>query len=150
MVDEREYRNVYRAVNPQRCLFEKAVLRRTFGCAKLTKVNIAEREAAGCCDPVAQRRCTALLDRLRHASAFAVHLTRSDGPLPHAKEIKIQCGGLLGLQHVTDGAAARAAGVEDIHGLIDRAVTLFGELDALPYAEIVQSVARFQARARRR
>jgi hypothetical protein len=38
--------------------------------------------------------------------------------------------------------------IKDIHGLVQEAQTVFGSLTALPYPEIMKSVAAFQLRRR--
>lgn len=149
-MDEKEYKEVYASVNGLRCPFEKAVLTRMFACRKLVKINIAEREAAGCTDAQAQRQCSELLERLRHDAAFLLKLTHVTGPLPHAKEVKVQCGGLLGLQDCVVGPSHARRGVPDIYGLIEEAKNKFGDLAHFPHQEIIQSVARYEGRRKRR
>jgi hypothetical protein len=149
-MDETEFREVYNSVNDQRCVFEKAVLTRMFACEKLIKVNIAEREAAGCTDRATQQQCGNLLELLRGNAAFALKLTHVSGPLPHAKELKVQCGGLTGLREIVAPAEAGQAGVQNIHGLIQAAKAQFGNLADLPYREIIKSVSMFEGRRKRR
>jgi len=148
-MDENEFRNVYETVNDLRCVFEKAVLTRMFACRNLVRMNIAEREAAGCADPAAQRQCDELLDRTRRNASFALRVTHVSGPLPHAKELKVQCGGLLGLQTCLEERPPDPSGVDDIHGLVERARRRFGGLERLPYQELIRSVSDFQGRRRR-
>ncbi len=150
-MDEDEYKELYHSVNTLRCAFEKAVLTRIFACEKLVKINIAEREAAGCTDPAAQRQCVELLERLRGSASFALGLTHVSGPLPHAKEVKAQCGGLMGLQEHTPGAhSGPGPGVENIHGLIAQAIGEFGGLETFPYSDVVRTIAAYEGRKRRR
>lgn len=148
-MDEQEFKEIYGVVNERRCIFEKAALTRMFACEKLIRMNIAEREAAGCSNPAAQVQCAQLLERLRQSAAFALKLTHVSGPLPHAKELKVQCGGLLGLQHTVEGESD-ARGVPNVYGLIEMAKQDYGELAAFPYQEMVKSVTRFQGRRPRR
>ncbi len=57
-------------------------------------------------------------------------------------------GGLIGLQRqmaTEEGAAAR---VHNIHALVRQAQAAYGSLDALPYQEIVKSIAAFQGKRR--
>ena len=148
-MDEEEYRDVYNAVNANRCVFEKALLSRRFGCSRLVRINIAEREAAGCEDPAALARCTAFLDSLRHKAAFALGQTQVSGALPHGREIKVQCGGLLGLQSLIDDTETPAF-TQDIHGLIQQAMDAFGDLDRIAYDRIMPHIAHYQGRRKRR
>lgn len=148
-MDEQEFKQVYEAVNDRRCVFEKAALTRMFACEKLIRMNIAEREAAGCSNPAAQSQCHQLLNHLRASAAFALKLTHVSGPLPHAKELKVQCGGLLGLQRNVEGESD-ARGVTNVFALVQAAKQTYGELAQFPYQDIVKSVAHFQGRRPRR
>ena len=148
-MDEQEFKELYQTVNDRRCVFEKAVLTRRFACEKLIRMNIAEREAAGCSNPAGREQCGRLLERLRQSAAFSLKLTHVTGPLPHAKEMKVQCGGLLGLQRNLD-PEAEAGGVANIFALIESAKVTYGKLSAFPFQEIVKSVTAFEGRRPRR
>ena len=73
-------------------------------------------------------------DLFRHNFAFALGKPHIEGPLPHAQEMRIQCGGLKGLQFVLDENAE----VSDVAALLDRAQQRFGNLDDLPFSLIIQ------------
>jgi len=147
-MDERAFKDAYRAVSPLACPFEKAVLICQCACRESKRVNIAERVTVNCLDDRAQGDCTLLLGLLRRNAAFALKLTHADEPLPHAKDVKVQCGGLRGLHGALRTEQAAEAGVADIHDLVSEAKARFGSLQALPYSEIVRGVAGFQARKR--
>lgn len=161
-MDESAFRRARGAVNPQSCAFEQAILARCCACSLAERRNIAEREAVACTSPPARAQCTALCVLLRQSSVFALKLTQVDTPLPHAKEMKVQCGGLRGVQQAVEPAAAVAesAGafasgaqglpsVGDVHGLVEASRQKFGDLASLPYSAIVQSVVAHQIRRRR-
>lgn len=162
-MDEWAFRRARDAVNPQPCPFERAILARYSACPLAERQNIAEREAVACGLPTAREQCAALRALLRQNSAFALKLTQVDGPLVHAKEMKVQCGGLQGVQQAVAPGAAAVAQVEalasgtealpmvaDVHGLVQAALAKFGDLQRLPYSTIVQSVVAYQIRRRRR
>jgi hypothetical protein len=149
-VDEKEYKEVYHSVNSLKCAFEKATLTRRFACEKYIRINIAEREATSCSDPAAQEQCKQLLNLLHENSSFALQMPHSSSSLPHAKEIKVQCGGLQGLQLCLQGPGENTVIVENIHGLINNAISTYGKLENLPFNEIVKSIASFEGRKRRR
>ena len=147
-INESAFRDARKLVNPQPCAFEKALLARCCQCSLAQRLNIAEREAVGCTDAAQRETCLALRDQLRLKAAFALKLTQSDGPLPHAKEMKIQCGGLRGLQKVLSGSAETGE-VKDVSALARLALARYLALDKLPYSEIMQAVAAFEIRRRR-
>lgn len=148
-MDERAFKDTYRAVNPLACPFEKAVLICQCACREAKRVNIAERLSVTCLDNQAQSDCSLLLGLLRHNSAFALKLTHPDEVLPHAKYVKVQCGGLLGLQATLwPEQAEEAPRVADIRELVLEAQERYGSLQELPYNEIVRGIAGFQVRKR--
>ncbi|KAB2308255.1 hypothetical protein F8A87_11030 [Betaproteobacteria bacterium SCN2] len=142
--NEDAYRNARKSVNPSPCAFEKGVLARCISCSKAEKHLLAERETMNCIDPAAQVRCTELKTLLRGHSAFALKIPHVGAQLPHAKELKIQCGGLKGLQMACHGNDA----VEDVFALIESALSAHGALEDFPYSDVVQGVVHFEARRR--
>jgi len=147
-VDERAYQDAYRATNPFACPFEKAILICRCTCSEAKRINIAERDTVNCRDAQAQGDCALLLGMLRHNAAFALKLTHADAVLPHAKYVKVQCGGLLGLQAALQPDYTGEARVDDIRGLVLAAQERFGGLQDLPYSEIVRGIAGFEFRRR--
>ena len=131
------------------CVYDAAaagLLARCAGCSRAQKLNIAEREAIACRSPAGHTRCTELFGLLHHNALFALKLTHLDGPLPHGKEMKVQCGGLLGLRAVQEPAAEGP--VTDVYGLLEAARIDFGGLERLPFGEIVKRVVAYEPRKR--
>ncbi|MDJ0872400.1 MAG: hypothetical protein QNJ87_11615 [Gammaproteobacteria bacterium] len=147
-MDESEFKKTYEQIRELGCPYEKALLSRQCSCAMGRRFNLAEREGVFCTSWTARNDCEALLSLLREKSRFALGLANITGPIPHAKEIRLQLGGLGGLQQLVHPKAGLAR-VEDIHALVDLARTRFGNFDKLPFAAIVQSVSAFQGRRRR-
>jgi hypothetical protein len=133
-MDETAYRQALSATIPNACPFEKTILSSCAACLKAEKHNIAEREIVACNDKEALARCIALRDLLRHNFTFALGKPHIDGPLPHAQEMRLQCGGLKGLQSALDDSDE----VRDVSALVAMAQHKFGELADFPYAEIVR------------
>ncbi len=145
MVDETAFRQVLRSAGPRPCIFCKAILAGSCGCWLSAKHYIAERETVVCLNAAAHAGCFELYGLLRHNSAFALKHIHEDEPLTHSQEMKLQCGGLLGLQlAVDDGSAALA----DAAALVEAAREKFGSLEKLPYASIIQSVSASKLRKR--
>lgn len=146
-MDEEQYRATYHVVNERRCVFEKALNSRVCACECAQRFNLADREGVACRALAAQAQCQSLLDKFRETARFALHLKQVTGPLPHASEIKVQNGGLLGLQTVLTSIASTP--VANVHGLVSEAIKKYGDLDGLPYGRIVQSMVHFEMRRRR-
>lgn len=148
-MEEDEYRSTYAAVNERRCVLEKALNSRTVTCSHSERFYLADREGVGCKSDAAQRRCLNLLTRMRDGARFALQMTHIGGPLPHNKEIKVQVGGLLGLQAQLHPERTEAAAVEDVFGLVNAAEQRFGAVTAFPYQDMVKHITRYQGRSRR-
>lgn len=144
-MDENEYRQTYQEFNSQPCVFERAVLRRCGVCRHAQRLNIAEREAVGCLSDAARPLCQQFLDIMHEKSLFAVKPEQSDAPLPFGKEIKIQCGALVGLQ-----VELSMDSPVDIHDALSRAAADHGTMANLPFENIVRHVTAFQTRRRRK
>jgi hypothetical protein len=147
MYDENAYRQTYAEVNPLQCVFERGMLRRCLGCEQGIRRNIAEREAVGCRDKAGHDLCGAFKKELKRAAAFALKVTHPDDPLPHAKELKLQCGGLLELEALLNAMPVEQ--VSNVAGVLAAAITRYGGLEALPYNDLIQGVRAFEARPRR-
>ncbi len=147
-MEEDEYRSTYRTVNERRCILEKALHSRKVTCSRAQRILLADREAVGCGSDAAQQRCQALLSVLRDNARFALQMTQIGGPLPHNKEIKVQVGGMLGLQALLYPERAASETDDDAFSLLDAAQARFGSLDRLPYQDIVKHVSHFQPRMR--
>lgn len=150
MVEEDEYRSTYHALNRQRCVFEKAVLSGRCSCTCSTRFYLADREGISCDSSSACGRCKRLLALLRENARFALRITTQEGELPHAKEIKIQNGGLLGLQRQLRPELVSDGQIDDIAGLTALGEKVFGCLEKFPYQEIVKSIVTFEGRRRPR
>jgi len=133
-MDESAYRDALKSSVPLPCPFEKSILTRCAECSKSEKHNIAEREAVACNSVETQQGCTDLHEALKHNFKFALGKAHLEGPLPHAQEMRIQCGGLKGLQYVFDGNEQ----VADISALLDLTLKKFGKMDDIPYTQIIR------------
>jgi len=141
-MDENQFRQVLRATNPHPCAFGKAILARRCACPLARKHHIAERESMLCTDANAHASCLELHDLLRHHSAFALKHIHDEQPFTHAQEMKVQCGGLLGLQRALDGSEE----IVDVAALVEAARQKYGSVEELPYALIIRSVAAAKVR----
>lgn len=145
-MDEQEFRRTLDEVRELPCVFQKAILNRRCDCALVERFNLGEREAVRCTQWTAARNCGTVLDLLRENGRFALGMARVPGPLPHAKELRLQAGGLAGLARALDPAWDGTVG--DIHGLVRAAQTAYGSLQAVPFAQVVLGIHDFQGRRR--
>jgi hypothetical protein len=143
-VDHDAFRDARRAINPHPCPFEKALLAGCCACSLAVRLNISERETVACSAESARDVCAALRNLLRQNSLFALKIPPGE-PIPHAREMKVMCGGLRGLQQATLAADE----VGDVRTLVLAAVAKFGSLDALPFSQLMPAVSAFEVRRRR-
>ena len=149
-MEEGEYRSTYHNVNQQRCVFEKSILSRRADCSYAHRFCLADREGVSCQEKSAQALCKNVLDKLRENALFALQIKRLDGPLPHAKEMKVQLGGLAGMQQALNLQHDSDEAIENIHHVISSIIEEYGEIEALPYIEIARAVSAFKSRKRAR
>lgn len=143
-MDEDAFRAARAELNPLGCVFEKVILTRFGDCSQADRKNIAERETVSCRSLFAFTNCTELRGLLRANSAFALKMIE-DAPIPHGKDIKVQCGGLIGIQRVLDIEPSTPP-VSNVFALVGEARNRFGAFTKLPFGEIIQSVVAYQAR----
>jgi len=144
MVDEAAFRHAKGEINRLPCIFERPLLARHAACELAVRHQIGERETVSCAQPVARAVCAQMAALLRDRSAFALGLVATQGILPHATVMKIQCGGLDGLKTLLDADAV----APDVRRLVRLAQERYGDLAALPFSEIVQGVAAWKTRRR--
>jgi len=149
MVEEDEYRSTYHSVNERRCVFEKAILNHSCSCTFSIRFYLADREGIACDSATAHRRCSHLISLLRENARFALKITTLEGELPHAREIKVQSGGLLGLQQLLRPDPDKNS-VADVAALASLGESTYGSLEQFPYQDIVKSIASFEGRRRPR
>jgi hypothetical protein len=148
-MEEDEYRATYQSLSQRRCVFEKAINSRRCGCAQSAPFNLADREGVSCKSGAGNARCIELLDAMRRNARFSLHLTHANGPLPHAKEIRVQIGGLLGLRSLLHPESVPSDKVDDINGLACEAVAEYVRIEDMPFDLIVQGIVRFEGRRKR-
>ena len=111
----------------------------------MTMALVGEAERPHCASPVANANCRTLAALIRERATFALRLPPPATPLPHATELRLQCGGLRGVASALGEAGDPPA---DIHSLVARARDAYGGLLGVPYDAVVAAVVRWEGRAR--
>ena len=146
-MEENEYKSAYHEIASIPCEFEKALTNNKARCACARHFWLADREGYACKSTQSSAKCHDLLVKLRENSRFLLKLPQAGGKLPHNMEIRVQAGGINGIQALFNTTPGQR--VEDIHALVEQAEAEYGSLERLPYQRIVQSVSRFQGRKSR-
>ena len=142
--NEDAYRDARESTIAIQCPFERALLSKCSNCTLAKRLLLAEREAISCTDRAANSQCQAFHEALHVNARFALQIDPA-APWPFGKEIRAQCGGVLGLQAVLGDEGETA----DIHRLIQDGITRFGGIETFPYSEIMRGVVHYEPRKRR-
>lgn len=145
-MDNEIFRRTYRDINERFCPYEKSILTNHCRCSQAQRFCIAEREGVHCRSDAAQERCIRLLQTLRAQSRFALKATDQSAALPHAKAMRVQVGGLRGLQAALAPEEPVPKRIDDIFALVEAAVARFGGVETLPLQPIIQQIAAFKGR----
>jgi hypothetical protein len=149
-LDSDAFRRTYQAINERYCAYEKGILTNQCGCSESRKFCIAEREGVRCDSDEAQETCVALLDLLRQQARFALKTSDQQRALPHAKAMRLQIGGLRGIAVALDPEGSAPTYIADVRALVLAAIVRFGDIRHLPFPDIMQQIAAYQGRRRRR
>ncbi len=157
-MDEDQYRAAYKEINPNRCIFEKAITNRRCDCALKRKFVLATREGVACRSEAALQRCTQVLNAMRNNARFSLKVVTIDGPMPHNKELQVQAGGMLALQTLLADKTDKTNNAEsdtqqtvlDIDQTMQKALAKYLTIDQLPYGEIVKGIVKYVSRPKRK
>lgn len=130
-----------------KCAFNGTLVAQTFGCVHAEPVARRGGPDIACRSSTSHRRCAEVFDRLKTAALPAFGVEDDLLSMPHSVLMKIQHGGLLGLQRLLDGAPANR--VENVDGLVERAFGRFRTADAFPCADAVADMTGYQLKRRR-
>lgn len=145
-MDQDAFRETYREVNENFCAFEKSVLINQCNCSKAERFCIAEREGVHCLSEEGQARCLDALSILRDHATFALR-ELTEGKLPHGKAMRVQIGGMRGLNKLLNGDDTL---VPDVDAILQAAIQRWGSLEQLPFSEIMPSIAAYKGKTRAR
>jgi len=128
------------------CPFERGLLSLCASCGKSRKLLLAEREAISCTEQRANTQCLAFHHALHANARFALHIDPNQ-PWPFGKEIRAQCGGILGLREILSNAEGDPG--TDISHVLNTALKLYGDIADFPYSEIMRAIVHYEPRKRR-
>lgn len=143
--NEDAYRQARETAIDLPCPFERALLSRCVVCFKARKLLLAEREAISCSEPEANVRCKVFHEALHQNARFALHIDPNQ-PWPFGKEIRAQCGGVIGLKEALGHGEEMEA---DTAVLVTQGIEQFGAIDRFPYSAIMRAVVHYEPRRRR-
>jgi hypothetical protein len=128
-----------------KCPFSAPLVTHQFGCPRAQEVVRRGGAEIDCNEAAACARCTRLFERLKAAALPAFGVEDDLLSMPHSVRVKIQHGGLLGLQRRLTGTAGER--VDDIDRLVAEVEARYGE--SIPVAEVVEDITAYKPRGRR-
>ena len=146
-MEEDEYKTIYNEITTVRCVFEKALTNNLCKCSLSKHFCLADREGYACKSDDNASKCAEFLIKVREGSRFLLKLQRTGEPLPHNMEIRVQAGGIEGVQKVLFPERVDQK-VEDIADIVSQATSKYGAIEKFPYGEIKQTVAAVKVRKR--
>ena len=130
------------------CPFRKTILGGACDCSLAAKTHLPTGCSVTCKDDAAWDRCEALLDHLVGAAQFVLQYVDGTDSLTHGKLMKVQHGGLLGLQQLLTPDEGGA--VNDIHAMLDRAVEVYGSVMSIPVEPLLPCIKAHENRKRKK
>lgn len=130
-----------RDAGQRRCCFSDALNARAAGCSKAVKATRRYRRAVYCANIQAHGTCVDWMDQMRKAARFSLGARRTPSALPRRAAVKLQCGGLLGMGDLIEKQPVKR--VQDVSGLLRRALARYGSFDRVPLQTVVQRIHEF-------
>ncbi len=128
-----------------KCSFSCTLITEHYSCAKATNVVRRGGNEISCCSFDLSKKCEAVYNNFKKIAISAF----DDGLLemPHAVKVKIQHGGLLGLNNIISDGETNF--IPDISKLILDSEKQFKSLDAFPYESTINYITSYKVRQRR-
>ena len=130
-----------------KCAFSNTLITNQFGCEKAEQVTRRGGPDVACTSDPAHQRCEKLFQQMKTAALPAFGVEDDLLSMPHSVLVKIQHGGLLGLQRLL-GSDAGSAAVKNVHALVDQTVGKYNDLDAIPCPALVQDMTSYKLKRR--
>ena len=104
----------------------------------------------GCSSSSVQPNCNVLLHKLKDAALPEFGVPDDPLEMPHSVLVKIQSGGLTGLQHLLAKQISENVPLQDIADIVTNALANYDNLDKLPVDEIIPAITSHKIKRRRK
>lgn len=132
-----------------RCVLEKALITSTARCRHARSFELGERLGYECLSGTCVEQCRAWLQHLRGHARFLFRGEFTPGqPLTNHQEIRLQCGGLIGLAAIADENPGIP--LPDVSSLLNQVTYQSGEIEDIPLQQVVTAIAAYDPRPHRR
>ncbi len=133
-----------------KCAFNSTLTGDQFGCQHGKPVVRRGGIEIACTGENVHDRCALLFEKMKNAVLPELGLKDDLLSIPHSVLVKVQFGGLLGLQRKFAAAGSQTTRVENINELVTTAVKECGDLDSIPYQELVRDIIGYRLPKRSR
>lgn len=132
-----------------KCPFMTPIITQDFACSLGQAVTVRNSPAVHCTDEQALAVCRGLNERLKTVGLAAFDMEDDLTTTPHTVYLKIQYGGLLGLQANRGLSVPVEGGIADIHSLVDEVTEQGSRLDAIDYEALTAGMTAYKPKRRR-
>lgn len=130
-----------------KCPFRHPIITRDYACEFAQEVTFREGPGIACANPDSWQRCAALFKGLKSAALPAFDVPDDLTEMPASVISKIQYGGLAALASLL---MVQEESINNINGLVDRAMETCNAVEQLDYDAIVPVIKNYRMRKRRR
>lgn len=129
-----------------KCAFNATLMGDQFGCTHARHVVRRGGPDIACVDNTGHERCQRLFELLKASALPAFGVEDDLLSMPHSTLVKIQFGGLLGIQRLL---GRNSDTVADINLLVEQAGRNFGRLETIPCQDILADITSYKTRRRK-
>ncbi len=132
------------------CPFSSTLVQEDFACPNAKPIVRRGGAEIACTAGQSHGRCRQLFQRMKDVALPEFGVEDDLLMMPHSVLVKIQYGGLLGLQGMLGTPTAPGSVVGDIDRLIATAVGRFGSVDAIPCEDLGDAIVNYKLPGRRK
>ena len=132
------------------CPFTAPLVKKDFLCPQADVVVRRGGAEIACKNVASHSQCIKMHTQVKLAALAAMDLEDDLLTVPHNTLVKIQYGGLLGLQAMMSPDKTDSTQVENIEKLVAQAGSTYGELTNLQLETINEAIANFKTQRRRK
>ena len=131
-----------------KCAFSSTMMKNQFGCECAMQVTRRSGPDIACANELSSNRCQHLYEQLKQIALPAFGVEDDLLSMPHSVMVKVQFGGLLGIQRLVAARATDIERVENINQLVEHAINQFGSLNNIPYNKTVDLITSYKIKRR--
>ncbi len=131
-----------------KCPYSGTLVSEQFACTMAKTVVRRGGPEVECTSEPGHARCVSLFQHMKQAALPVFGVEDDLLTMPHSVLIKIQHGGLLGLQRILGEVPGEASTVADINALCDSAVRRYMNVASIPCQTFAQDMTNYKLRRR--